>query len=999
MATVVDSLLISIGIDPQGAKEGFAAITQGARQTDAEFEQLSNKWAGTIKGLISTVIAPVAGAFAIGKVVNSYMSDISEVATLTGAYSQKLEEWRIKRAQLARVTKEDIELYKKGREAVVGFNIAMADLSAKIMRSFTPVMKVMIDGLNNFTKWLDRNGDNITRFLLTVAGILTTVFLPSILKTSAALLASPLTWIVAALGAVALVVDDLVTYLQGGQTALGSFWAMFGTGEEILAALTNTFNVLKRVVELLWKPIAAVAAGFAAFKTAQVLVTGLAAAVSMVQKAMLLLAANPILVMLTALVGLIMWVADAFKRAGGDWGGVWDILVQDVKDFLGLFSGLGDALLGAVDIILAPLQALGGAISDACSWVVDGTVAIAQGAMTAVSDFTGSVVDGVTSAAQSVASGAQSMWQGLKDGASSAFATVSGAVSGAVDSIRSGFPGAVDTAKQALNSVVDLGGKVAQAIASGASAGEIFDLIKQGALDTLNIFGGLGDKIVSAFDTVREFAADLWAQFAELFPNLAATIEEFAGTAFDALLSAPRAIFNAYATAFGAIADTAVALWEGLVSGVTTAVDTVTTIVTTVGEYVRTAFDATVAAVKSVVSAIAGAISAAIDAVVGFITAYYQTLWSIITAVVDAYVSAVTTVVGWVQKAAAAVGSALSSAASAVIGWVQAALTAVTSAITGAVNAVTSFVTSALQTAANIASSVVSAVASGFAALFDAVQSVISGAFAALRAAVGRVYDAVVAAVDSVRSTISGAFAAAWDTAVRLVGSAVDAIGAAVSSAIDFVKGVFASIVGAVQRAWDSVVSTIAGALDAALGLIPRFVDAVLSFFSEIPSYLAQVFDVSGLIEKAVSSITGAVGSAWNKLKGIFGGDDDEEDKEPKARTRSEPQPAAAPAAQPAAPRAPLGTVLLAPMAQGMANLNAAYAQTPVTASTQNIVNNSYRSERRDDNRQRTNNTTININANGDPKDIARAVQRVLPPNTQQHNNYVAASENGVWAM
>ena len=311
MAGWIESLVIGIGLDWKAFQEGMNNVQKSAQAADTKFNAMSKKWAGLIKGLISQVIAPIAGGFAVGKIVNSYMKDVSEVATLTGAYSQKLEEWRIKRAQLARVTKEDIELYKKSREAVVGFNIAMADLSAKITRSFTPVIKLALDGLNAVTKWLDRNGDNITRFLLTTAGVITAVFTPALIKMGVAMLASPLTWLVAALGAIVLVIDDLVTYIQGGETALSGFWSIFGSGQEILEGLTTAFNVVKEVVLALWKPFAVFGGLFVAFKTGSVLVMGLASALKLVRVAMALLAANPLTKVFLLLTSAVIWLTDS----------------------------------------------------------------------------------------------------------------------------------------------------------------------------------------------------------------------------------------------------------------------------------------------------------------------------------------------------------------------------------------------------------------------------------------------------------------------------------------------------------------------------------------------------------------------------------------------------------------------------------------------------------------------------------------------------------------
>jgi hypothetical protein len=206
MATVIDSLVISLGLDPTPVKSGLNQLA----------------------GLAARFAGPIAGAFSINKIVSGYMKDVGEVARMTGRYSQKLEEWRYKRAMLARVTREDIDLYKKCREGVVKFNIAMADLSAKIVREFHPAIKLGVDILNRFSGWVKENEHNIVRFFMVAAGVITAVFIPALVKMGLALLWNPLTGLIIALGALILVLDDLITYARGGRTVFAEFWAKFG---------------------------------------------------------------------------------------------------------------------------------------------------------------------------------------------------------------------------------------------------------------------------------------------------------------------------------------------------------------------------------------------------------------------------------------------------------------------------------------------------------------------------------------------------------------------------------------------------------------------------------------------------------------------------------------------------------------------------------------------------------------------------------------------------
>lgn len=245
MASIADQILIKMGLDSSQLEAGLNRSKQQIGATTQAMDKMGAKWASTAKMLTTTVLAPIAGFMSLGAVIKSYFSGVSQVAQLTGAYNTKMEEWRKKRAMLARYNREDIELYKKGREAVTKFQITMDDLSAKIMRSVSPAIKWLIDKLNDFSNWIDRNQNNIIRFLSVVAGTITALLIPSFIKLGIAMLTNPLTWIIGLLGVLILLIDDLVTYLRGGESALGVFWKPLieytKTAWEWLQKLYNAF--------------------------------------------------------------------------------------------------------------------------------------------------------------------------------------------------------------------------------------------------------------------------------------------------------------------------------------------------------------------------------------------------------------------------------------------------------------------------------------------------------------------------------------------------------------------------------------------------------------------------------------------------------------------------------------------------------------------------------------------------------------------------------------
>ena len=342
MATVMEELLIVLRVDASGLKASLESAVSGvkdasenlqkaneASQSQAgessrvaveqlealknktnetslamdkagkNYESLATKWRGAVGSILQMVAAPIAGAFAIGSVVNTYMSGVGEVARLTGAYNEKLDEWTKKRALLARVNKEDIEVYKKGREALTRFNIVMADLSTGIMRTQLPAIRFFIDMLNKFSAWVDRNQPNIIRFLQVTAGVITALLIPSFIKLGLAMATNPLTWIVAALGVLVAVIDDLITYIHGGESAFSGLWSIVGDGETWLSIINFVLDDVLGMLKQLAPAIIAFGASFAIIKTGSAIVGGLTTAFRALQ---VLLASNPIGLFVTAAV-------------------------------------------------------------------------------------------------------------------------------------------------------------------------------------------------------------------------------------------------------------------------------------------------------------------------------------------------------------------------------------------------------------------------------------------------------------------------------------------------------------------------------------------------------------------------------------------------------------------------------------------------------------------------------------------------------------------------
>lgn len=306
MATVVDHLVISLGLDPRPLQSGLNQV-----------KSLAMRFAG-----------PIAGAFSIHKVFQNYVESVSWVAKVTGGYFEKLENYKYKMAMLARVTREDIEVYRKYREALVKFNITMGDLSMKIMREFYPVFRTMIDGLNKFSDWVDRNHDNIIRFLEVAAGVIATALTPAIIRMTAALLANPLTWFIAMLAMIILLLDDFVTYMQGGKSEFEDFWKKLGTPEELKEKLGGVIEFITEKLAFLKENLFAIGFGAVAimsiggaFVTLSKVVDAVTTGANGLYAAFNLLKGHPIITLLTlGTIAVGLWITrfDEIKQGFHD---------------------------------------------------------------------------------------------------------------------------------------------------------------------------------------------------------------------------------------------------------------------------------------------------------------------------------------------------------------------------------------------------------------------------------------------------------------------------------------------------------------------------------------------------------------------------------------------------------------------------------------------------------------------------------------------------------
>lgn len=151
---------------------------------------------------------------------------------------------------------------KEDARVTADFNDRMADLgqvfrsvSSIIFRLVIPPMTKFIEVFNKAVAFIRKHERFVQAFFYMVAAAITTMLIPAFVKLAAVILANPLTWVIGLLTALALAIEDLVVWAEGGESALSDLWeAIFGSPEEAQATWEDIKQGLSELVEFI-KPI------------------------------------------------------------------------------------------------------------------------------------------------------------------------------------------------------------------------------------------------------------------------------------------------------------------------------------------------------------------------------------------------------------------------------------------------------------------------------------------------------------------------------------------------------------------------------------------------------------------------------------------------------------------------------------------------------------------------------------------------------------------------
>ncbi|GAC1030858.1 hypothetical protein thsps21_16850 [Pseudomonas sp. No.21] len=275
-AIEIDKLGIGVGLSL-----GLARITNSVKQelsiTDNSLTQnITNlySYVDTLNEVQETAAKASDSLLSVASGIGGF---VSTIAGYIGSALESLDGLKSGQDSLGVVSESDVTEAQRYEKAMDGLDKMLEAVKVRVALGIAPQLSYLAEG---FLSLLDANKELIAAGLSrtmeivgegldalvnfgravdavvqsTVGWEATLMMLGAALAwvgqaTILAFAANPVTWIVAALIGLIVLVDDFMTYLDGGESALGEFWAPFKTG---LEGINETLAAFKAVFAAFW---------------------------------------------------------------------------------------------------------------------------------------------------------------------------------------------------------------------------------------------------------------------------------------------------------------------------------------------------------------------------------------------------------------------------------------------------------------------------------------------------------------------------------------------------------------------------------------------------------------------------------------------------------------------------------------------------------------------------------------------------------------------------
>ncbi|MDR0736819.1 MAG: hypothetical protein LBF51_08355 [Zoogloeaceae bacterium] len=175
----------------------------------------------------------------------------AEAIALMSQGSAKIEELLKKERELGVVTAAEIEASKKVNEEMRVAIRLFQDLKNRVTIAVLPAVKWLTQGFQQFIRFLREHQPFVKAFVIGIAAGITALFLPAVIKAIAvtSLWLLPFLKIAAAAAALALIIDDIVVYMRGGDSMLGRWAEKFPAVKRFAEGLRNVIDALLPILK------------------------------------------------------------------------------------------------------------------------------------------------------------------------------------------------------------------------------------------------------------------------------------------------------------------------------------------------------------------------------------------------------------------------------------------------------------------------------------------------------------------------------------------------------------------------------------------------------------------------------------------------------------------------------------------------------------------------------------------------------------------------------
>ena len=180
-----------------------------------------------------------------------------------------LQQGREGMRDLIREKRESAVYTQEDADAVKAYNVEMGKLKKGFMgimgvlfRSIMPAFTLVTKYVGQFVNYLRKHQTAVKAFFVMISALVMGLLLPSIMAFFTALMTNPMTWVILALVALAAVIEDLIVWMNGGESALDKFWeALFGDRENAKRVFKEIKESLVRFWEALKSMFSYIASG------------------------------------------------------------------------------------------------------------------------------------------------------------------------------------------------------------------------------------------------------------------------------------------------------------------------------------------------------------------------------------------------------------------------------------------------------------------------------------------------------------------------------------------------------------------------------------------------------------------------------------------------------------------------------------------------------------------------------------------------------------------